>query len=87
MAPLTSFRTVFWHDIIPNVYLLQPRQDTHTPTRPAVSPALPVSSVTAIPPVKIAAKTKKKVKAKHKVAKMKTTSKVDCTVIEAEADE
>ncbi|CAH0731991.1 unnamed protein product, partial [Brenthis ino] len=52
-----------------------PRQDTHTPTRPAVSPALPVSSVTAIPVAKKAVKTKKKTKTKIKTAKMKTSTK------------
>lgn len=51
-----------------------PRQDTHTPTRPAVSPALPVSSVTAIPVPKKAVKTKKKAKTKIKSTKMKISS-------------
>ncbi|XP_045779216.1 tubulin polyglutamylase ttll-4-like isoform X1 [Maniola jurtina] len=68
-------------DDIPVIEL--PRQDTHTPTRPAVSPALPVSSVTAIPVAKKPAKTKKKTKTKKSV-KMKTNSKVD--VLDVEAD-
>ncbi|CAK1545624.1 unnamed protein product [Leptosia nina] len=57
-----------------------PRQDT--PTRPAVSPALPVSSVTAIPEKK-PAKTKKKAKTK----KMRSNSKVDCNIIEGEGED
>ncbi|XP_072933523.1 uncharacterized protein [Epargyreus clarus] len=61
-----------------------PRQDTPTPTRPAVSPALPVSSVTAIPAKKPVKTVKKKIKAKTKVAKMKSTSKVECSVVEPE---
>ncbi|KAM3961183.1 uncharacterized protein ACR2FA_004735 [Aphomia sociella] len=64
-----------------------PRQDTPTPTCPAVSPALPVSSVTAIPQAKKTVKTvKKKIKPKLKVAKMKSSSKIDCSVVE-EADD
>ncbi|XP_039759976.1 tubulin polyglutamylase ttll-4-like isoform X2 [Pararge aegeria] len=58
-----------------------PRQDTHTPTRPAVSPALPVSSVTAIPVAKKPVKTKKKAKTK-KAVKMKINSKVDVHDVE-----
>ncbi|CAF4841932.1 unnamed protein product [Pieris macdunnoughi] len=57
-----------------------PRQDT--PTRPAVSPALPVSSVTAIPEKKLV-KTKKKTKTK----KMRSNSKVDCNIIEGEGED
>ncbi|XP_045503883.1 uncharacterized protein LOC123700665 isoform X3 [Colias croceus] len=56
-----------------------PRQDT--PTRPAVSPALPVSSVTAIP-----AKKPSKSKKKAKTKKMRSNSKVDCHIIEGEED-
>ncbi|CAH2054752.1 unnamed protein product, partial [Iphiclides podalirius] len=54
------------------------RQETPTPTCPAVSPSLPVSSVTAIPVASKPAKSlKKKVKPRAKVAKMKSTTKVD----------
>ncbi|XP_050673994.1 tubulin monoglutamylase TTLL4-like isoform X2 [Leptidea sinapis] len=56
----------------------EPREDT--PTRPAGSPALPVSSVTVIPAAK---KTKKKGKTK----KMRTNSKVDCAAVEGDVDE
>ncbi|XP_052753963.1 tubulin monoglutamylase TTLL4-like isoform X4 [Galleria mellonella] len=64
-----------------------PRQDTPTPTCPAVSPALPVSSVTAIPQPKKSVKTvKKKIKPKVKVGKMKSSSKIECSVVE-EADD
>ncbi|CAK1545623.1 unnamed protein product [Leptosia nina] len=65
-------------DDLPNIQM--PRQDT--PTRPAVSPALPVSSVTAIPEKK-PAKTKKKAKTK----KMRSNSKVDCNIIEGEGED
>ncbi|XP_045454529.1 tubulin monoglutamylase TTLL4-like [Melitaea cinxia] len=61
-----------------------PRQDTYTPTRPAISPALPVSSVTV--PVKKAVKTKKKTRTKTKVAKMKISNQ-DCNVIDGEAED
>lgn len=52
-----------------------PRQETPTPTCPAVSPALPVSSVTTIPVPNKGIKTKKKIKTKSKIAKMKISSK------------
>ncbi|CAB3233718.1 unnamed protein product [Arctia plantaginis] len=55
------------------------RQDTPTPTCPAVSPALPVSSVTTIPIPKKVPKPKKKIK---KVTKMKSCSKTECSVFE-----
>ncbi|XP_037303284.1 tubulin polyglutamylase TTLL4 isoform X5 [Manduca sexta] len=65
-----------------------PRQDTPTPTCPVVSPALPVSSVTAIPVLKKSVKAvKKKSKAKVKVAKMKSSNKIECSVVEGEADD
>nr|XP_026497509.1 tubulin polyglutamylase ttll-4-like isoform X3 [Vanessa tameamea] len=63
-----------------------PRQDTHTPTRPAVSPALPVSSVTTIPAAKKAVKSKKKTKTKAKVAKMKISSR-ECNGDDGEVDD
>ncbi|XP_013139610.1 PREDICTED: uncharacterized protein LOC106104195 isoform X2 [Papilio polytes] len=57
------------------------RRNSPTPTCPAVTPTLPVSSVTALPVVKKPVKTvKKKGKPKVKVVKMKSNSKVDCTV-------
>lgn len=65
-----------------------PRQDTPTPTCPAVSPALPVSSVTTIPVGKKAVKIKKKVKsAKTKGSKMKTGSNTDCCGLDLETEE
>ncbi|XP_013186188.2 tubulin polyglutamylase ttll-4 isoform X2 [Amyelois transitella] len=64
-----------------------PRQETPTPACPAVSPALPVSSVTAIPLKKSVKLVKKKVKSKVKVVKMKTNSKLDICVIEGEAED
>ncbi|XP_075984355.1 uncharacterized protein LOC142982007 isoform X3 [Anticarsia gemmatalis] len=64
-----------------------PRQDTPTPTCPAVSPALPVSSVTTIPLAKKAIKAKKKVKSKTKVSKMKSSSKTDCNAFELETED
>ncbi|KAH9643985.1 hypothetical protein HF086_004246 [Spodoptera exigua] len=65
-----------------------PRQDTPTPTCPAVSPALPVSSVTTIPVAKKALKVKKKLKtAKPKCTKMKTGSNTDCCVHDLETDD
>ncbi|XP_026735766.1 tubulin polyglutamylase TTLL4-like isoform X4 [Trichoplusia ni] len=72
-------------DVLP--FPMQSRQDTPTPTCPAVSPALPVSSITNIPVAKKAVKTKKKVKPKSKVAKMKTGSKTDCCLLELEAED
>lgn len=64
-----------------------PRQDTPTPTCPAVSPALPVSSVTAVPVAKKSVRAvKKKAKPKAKTTKMKST-KVECGVVDGEADE
>ncbi|KAL0819085.1 hypothetical protein ABMA28_008355 [Loxostege sticticalis] len=65
-----------------------PRQDTPTPACPAVSPALPVSSVTALTVGKKAVKpVKKKTKSKAKVAKMKSSSKTECTAVDGEADD
>ncbi|CAG9793454.1 unnamed protein product [Diatraea saccharalis] len=65
-----------------------PRQETPTPTCPAVSPALPVSSVTALSAKKAVKPGKKKVKQKVKVSKMKSTSsKIDCTVVDTEAED
>ncbi|XP_053615363.1 tubulin monoglutamylase TTLL4-like isoform X6 [Plodia interpunctella] len=66
---------------------IQPRQETPTPTCPAVSPALPVSSVTAIPVKKIVKTAKKKVKVKAKVSKIKTNCKLDNCVVETEAED
>ncbi|XP_028159745.1 tubulin polyglutamylase TTLL4-like isoform X2 [Ostrinia furnacalis] len=63
-----------------------PRQDTPTPTCPAVSPALPVSSVTAIVGKK-GKSVKKKAKSKIKVAKMKSSSKTECSAVDGEADD
>ncbi|XP_073959548.1 uncharacterized protein isoform X3 [Choristoneura fumiferana] len=64
------------------------RQDTPTPTCPAVSPALPVSSVTSMPVPKKTVKTvKKKVKAKAKVPKVKSINKVDCNHADLESEE
>ncbi|RVE53358.1 hypothetical protein evm_001928 [Chilo suppressalis] len=65
-----------------------PRQETPTPTCPAVSPALPVSSVTALSAKKALKPGKKKIKQKVKLVKMKSTSsKIDCTVVDAEAED
>ncbi|XP_013166175.1 PREDICTED: uncharacterized protein LOC106116741 isoform X3 [Papilio xuthus] len=71
--------TAINNDHVPTVPVS--RRNSPTPTCPAVSPSLPVSSVTAIPVVKKPVKTvKKKVKTKPKIVKMKSNSKVDCTV-------
>ncbi|KAJ8709077.1 hypothetical protein PYW07_008903 [Mythimna separata] len=63
-----------------------PRQDTPTPTCPAVSPALPVSSGTLVPAVaKKTVKTKKKLK-KTSSPKMKT-GKADCLTLDLDAED
>ncbi|XP_028039738.1 tubulin polyglutamylase TTLL4-like isoform X1 [Bombyx mandarina] len=72
-------------DVQPIIEL--PGQDTPTPTCPTVSPALPVSSVTAIPVKKSIKTVKKKVKAKIKVPKMKSNTKVECAVIGGEMED
>lgn len=65
-----------------------PRQDTLTPTCPAVSPALPVSSGTTIPVPKKAVKIKKKIKVTTKTkAKMKSGSQTDCCGVELETED
>uniref|UniRef100_A0A2A4K4M1 Tubulin polyglutamylase TTLL4-like n=1 Tax=Heliothis virescens TaxID=7102 RepID=A0A2A4K4M1_HELVI len=64
-----------------------PRQDTLTPTCPAVSPALPVSSGTTIPLPKKAVKIKKKLKTTKTKAKMKSGSKTDCCGVELETED
>ncbi|KAJ8711641.1 hypothetical protein PYW08_008595 [Mythimna loreyi] len=64
-----------------------PRQDTPTPTCPAVSPALPVSSGTLIPAEKSKkTKTKKKLK-KTSSPKMKTGSKADCLALDLDNED
>ncbi|CAG4955064.1 unnamed protein product [Parnassius apollo] len=68
-------------DHIPKVEM--PRQETPMPTCPALSPSLPVSSVTAIPVVKKPLKTvKKKAKLKTKSSKMKSSIKIENGVVD-----
>ncbi|XP_023939031.2 tubulin monoglutamylase TTLL4 isoform X2 [Bicyclus anynana] len=70
-------------ETVDNIPVIEvPRQDTHTPTRPAVSPALPVSSVTAVPGNKKPV-AKKKAKTKKPV-KMKTNGKVEVRDVEVD---